>query len=205
MVKATSGDAMLGTALKESGVMFGTWPQGSVFQNNSIEMFSEWEEMWCLPAVSWHHSGSAEIQRIWEWERHLLETREDTVIKYRDVFEGLVEPKIRKGHVDGWENFAAWKVLLPLRANSTDEEIRLWEGLEELEVDPTTKWDACEKACQLDRGCLSWQFGPGKCSLGSSVIIGRKTEGEVKFHGLAISGWNMKRIKRWKERIGPCT
>ena len=35
--------------------------------------------------------------------------------------------------------------------------------------------------------------------------IGRKTEGEVKFHGLTISGWNMKRIKRWKERIGTCT
>jgi hypothetical protein len=79
------------------------------------------------------------------------------------------------------------------------------ERLGELEVDPTTRWDACEKACQLDRGCLSWQFGPGKCSLGSSVMIGRKTEGEVKFHGLAISGLNMERIKRWKERIGPCT
>jgi hypothetical protein len=77
-----------------------------------------------------------EIQRIWEWERHLLETRENTVIRYKDVFEGLVELKIRKGHVDGWENFAAWKVLLPLRANSRDEEIRLWEGLESLKLIP---------------------------------------------------------------------
>ena len=149
--------------------MFETLPQGSIFQDNSIEMFGGWEKMWCRPAVSWHHYDSAEIQRIWEWERHLLETREDTVIRYKDVFDGLVEPEITKGHIDGWDNFATWKVLLPLRANSSDKEIRAWEGFEELEVNATTRWDACKKACQLDRGCLRWQFWPGRCSLGSSV------------------------------------
>jgi len=196
---------MLELAMRESGVVFKSLPHGRVLQDNSMESFGAWESMWCRPAASWQHVGSAEVDQIWKWERHFLETTGNAVITFKDVFEGLVEPKIRKGHEAGWENCADLKVLVPLRDNSTDEERRSWEGLEELEVNPTGSWDACEKACQLDQGCLSWQFGPGRCNLGSSVIVGKKTEGEVKEHGLAISGWNMKRIKRWKEGMGHCT
>jgi hypothetical protein len=65
---------------------------------------------------------SQEIERIWEWERHWVETRGDGVIRFEDVFEGVVEPKIRKGHEVGWDNMADGKVLALLRDNSTDEE-----------------------------------------------------------------------------------
>jgi hypothetical protein len=204
-VGASVGGGILELAMEESGVAFKSLPHGSVLQDNSMESFSEWESIWCRPAVSWKYVGSAQMDQIWKWERHFLETTGNAVITFKDVFEGLVEPKIRKGHKAGWENYAALKVLLPLRVNSTDEERRSWEGLEELHVDPTASWDACEKACQLGRGCISWQFGPGRCNLGNSVTVGKKTEGDVKEHGLTISGWNIEKIKRWKERMGPCT
>lgn len=199
------GQRVLELAMKESGVAFHSLPHGKVLQNSPLDSYSGWESMWCRPAVSWRQVGSVDVEQMWKWERHFLEMTGNAMILFKDVFEGMIEPKIRKGHQAGWENYAAMKVLLPLKESSTEKERQAWEGLEELDVDPTICWDACEKACQLDRGCLSWQFGPGRCSLGNSVILGKKTEGEVKEHGLAISGWNMKRIKRWKERMGPCT
>lgn len=202
--RASYGDGMVGFAMNNIGVPFSGLPQGRIFQDNPIAMYPEWEQMWCQPAISWHHLESLEVKQIWEWERHFLETSGNAVIRFKDTFEGLVEPKIRKGHEAGWDNMIGGKVLLPLRDKSTDEERKPWEGLEELKVDPTVSWDACEKACELDHGCLSWHFGPGKCNLGNNVRLGKKTGGDVEEQGLAISGWNMKRIQRWKKRLGHC-
>jgi hypothetical protein len=203
-VTANREGGMLELAMKESGVELHSLPHGNILQDNALESFSAWDSTWCRLAVSWQHITSAEVEQMWKWERRFIEMTGHAVILFKNVFEGMIEPRIREGHEAGWQNYAASKILLPLRDNSTEEERSSWEGLEALDVDPTTTWDACERACQLDRGCLSWQFGPGRCNLGSSVILGKKTEGEVKEHGLAISGWDMKGIKRWKERLGHC-
>jgi hypothetical protein len=55
----------------------------------------------------------------------------------------------------------------------------------------------------VDKRCLSWQFGPGRCTLGDAVRLGKKMDDEVKESVLEVSGWNVERIQRWKERI-PC-
>ncbi|GAB7362508.1 hypothetical protein MBLNU230_g2828t1 [Neophaeotheca triangularis] len=174
-----AGDCILGKALHDAGVPLDfAWPmfQGDTpFDMNFTEKKGKNHDLWCSPAISYHHVSTWEIEQMWEFEQRWLQDSPSGPIHHDDVFHGLVMPEV----VDERRN---WTNASP-------------------DVQPDTQHlttEECRELCKSRFECLQYSKGPDGCSLFDEVRIGSTTEGYD-------SGWIRSRVEAWNQERESCS
>ncbi|EMC95053.1 glycosyltransferase family 31 protein [Baudoinia panamericana UAMH 10762] len=189
-----AGDCILGTALKQAGVkLTWAWP---MFQGGN-PTYMKWndskpeKQVWCTPALSYHHFLADEVERMWTFEQHRLRgllsriarppssssswRREESVMYHSDVFKQFILPDIPTERM-------AWSNMPP------DDN---------LPHIPQLSMDACRRVCEVNDQCVQYSAGPDGCSVTNMANLGHAAEGME-------SAWMSDRIETWLYEMDKC-
>jgi hypothetical protein len=135
-------------------------------------------DLWCFPAVTYHHVATAEIEELWDFEQDWYK-RHQILLRHRDVFMELVRPKI-DASVPGWDNMSADK-----EYNAHDH-----SAVEnELERNAWKSFEHCRALCEEQDNCMQFSFDAGSCGISTSFRLGY-----AKPQGMMRSGWMLDRV-----------
>ncbi|KAI8933910.1 hypothetical protein NX059_009603 [Plenodomus lindquistii] len=147
-------------------------------------------DLWCYPAITYHHVSPAEITELWEFEQEWY-ARHDIVLRHRDVFMNLVRPKLAT-EVAGWDNLAD-----TAEYNAHDHST----SPNELERNAWKSFAHCKALCEDQEKCLQFSFDAGSCGVSYTFRLGYARPGErIK------SGWMVDRVdelfRKLEDRCG---
>ena len=151
--------------------------------------FGEWN--WCSPLLNIHKAHQADVSDLHVFQQRFhAENGERAVVRYRDVFQGLVLPHLGQNRTE-WDNQASEKWF----SSGSDSEGQA--GLEALSAGQRARkpWfsaAACRNACEEWDGCLSWKYADDNCALASTAARGRRVDEGI----MMTSGWMVERIER---------
>ncbi|KAK3704170.1 hypothetical protein LTR37_014010 [Vermiconidia calcicola] len=191
-----AGDCILGKALLEAGVpLTWGWPMfqgGHPAKMDFTERKGEEKQLWCTPALSYHHFSPTELKAMWEFEQLWIQSRLEKasktkkrwssgkdysdVLEHRDVFREFVLPSIQKGKRGWWNNLSPNLVENTAGAGEAD----------------------CQRLCEENGDCLQYLTGPEGCSLSTThVMLGEYADGFK-------SGWMDSRVDSWMQNLDTC-
>jgi hypothetical protein len=135
-------------------------------------------ELWCYPAITYHHVSPTEIEELWEFEQDWYK-RHNILLRHRDVFMELVRPKI-DASVPGWDNMSADK-----EYNGHDH-----AAVEnELERNAWKSFEHCRALCDSQENCMQFSFDAGSCGISTTFRLGYETPNKK-----IRSGWMVDRV-----------
>ncbi|XP_748338.2 glycosyltransferase family 31 protein [Aspergillus fumigatus Af293] len=159
------GDLILGYVLEQAGVgLTGAWP---LIQRETPSTMEYTRDVWCHPAVTFHHIDALEIKSIWDLEQRWIANMQGPLLHF-DIFNHLIYPLLATKIVD-WDNFS--------------------DG-EEKFLTPNEGFADCKLHCEEDMHCMQFRFTPKKCTLSHSITLGWKADRSMD----SMSGWMMERI-----------
>jgi hypothetical protein len=106
------GDLALAQALGDAHVEFySSWP---LMQGEHPASLDYTRRHWCAPAISWHHTGSATLDQIWDIQTNWTATHGwDKPFLYRDAFQSFVAPHM-EAQKENWDNLSQdTKIMAP--------------------------------------------------------------------------------------------
>jgi len=139
-------------------------------------------DLWCYPAITYHHMSPAEITELWDFEQDWLREmgRGDIVLRHRDIFTWLVRPKVA-ARVEHWDNL------------STEHEFNAHDhgaSADALERNAWKSFAHCRALCEAREGCVQFSFDAGSCGMSATFRLGyAKGPGER-----VASGWMVDRV-----------
>lgn len=159
------GDLILGYVLEQAGVgLTGAWP---LIQRETPSTMEYTRDVWCHPAVTFHHIDALEIKSIWDLEQRWIANMQGPLVHF-DIFNHLIYPLLATKIVD-WDNFS--------------------DG-EEKFLTPNEGFEDCKLHCEEDMHYMQFRFTPKKCTLSHSITLGWKADRSMD----SMSGWMMERI-----------
>lgn len=159
------GDLILGYVLEQAGVgLTGAW---SLIQRETPSTMEYTRDVWCHPAVTFHHIDALEIKSIWDLEQRWIANMQGPLLHF-DIFNHLIYPLLATKIVD-WDNFS--------------------DG-EEKFLTPNEGFEDCKLHCEEDMHYMQFRFTPKKCTLSHSITLGWKADRSMD----SMSGWMMERI-----------
>ncbi|XBQ89214.1 hypothetical protein V6000_004811 [Aspergillus fumigatus] len=159
------GDLILGYVLEQAGVgLTGAWP---LIQRETPSTMEYTRDVWCHPAVTFHHIDALEIKSIWDLEQRWIANMQGPLLHF-DIFNHLIYPLLATKIVD-WDNFS--------------------DG-EEKFLTPNEGFEDCKLHCEEDMHYMQFRFTPKKCTLSHSITLGWKADRSMD----SMSGWMMERI-----------
>lgn len=174
---------------------------GYKFQGNSFWDLDITEEKWCQPILTFHHVTPHDIEIIWEYEK-LKNGPARSNITYGMIYHDFYQPYI--DHlVENWDNRARDEEF----THAKDEEHGVKPSSEGGEPRPYESVELCQAECLKNDECLSFRYLPHEkyCGLGRGLRLGRPSFNWIKHEDKnldeAVSGWNIDRIRRMRERI----
>ncbi|KAF7193130.1 hypothetical protein HII31_05564 [Pseudocercospora fuligena] len=162
------GEVPLALALMISSIPL-TWTfplfQGGKPLDMNFAGFKHGRNLWCYPAVTYHHTSREEIIDLAEFEDAWnSERRADRPFHHSDVFRRWALPLLHRSGED---------------LDNLSEE--LVEGVENSRE--------CQASCHKSQSCLQWSFGVGECRIDSGYPrVGVSRPGYT-------SGWSLDRIE----------
>lgn len=135
-------------------------------------------DLWCYPAITYHHVSPGEISELWAFEQDWY-ARHDIALRHRDIFMELVRPKIDT-EVKSWNNMADEK-----EYNAHDHSA----SSNSLERNAWKSFSHCRELCESQEGCMQFSFDAGSCGISSKFHLGYARPGDrIK------SGWMLDRV-----------
>lgn len=166
------GDLILGCVLEQAGVgLTGAWP---LIQRETPSTMEYTRDVWCHPAVTFHHIDALEIKSIWDLEQRWIANMQGPLLHF-DIFNHLIYPLLATKIVD-WDNFS----------DGEEKFLTSNEGFED-----------CKLHCEEDMHCMQFRFTPKKCTLSHSITLGWKADRSMD----SMSGWMMERITQAIARV----
>ncbi|KAI4706525.1 hypothetical protein J4E89_008592 [Alternaria sp. Ai002NY15] len=135
-------------------------------------------DLWCYPAVTYHHVSPTEIQELWSFEQDWY-NRHPILLRHRDIFMELVRPKIGPS-VTAWDNMSADK-----EYNAHDHSA----VANELERNAWKSFEHCRTLCEEQDDCMQFSFNEGSCAISNSFKLGYAKPG-----ARIRSGWMLDRV-----------
>jgi len=135
-------------------------------------------DLWCYPAVTYHHVSPTEIQELWSFEQDWY-NRHPILLRHRDIFMELVRPKIGPS-VTAWDNMSADK-----EYNAHDHSA----VANELERNAWKSFEHCRTLCEEQDDCMQFSFNEGSCAISNSFKLGYAKPG-----ARIRSGWMVDRV-----------
>lgn len=171
------------------------------FQGESIVTNRYIPEMFCEPAVSFHHLKTSEMETLWQYERLRPTGRP---ILYADLYRDFVLPYIVEERED-------WDIIFThdCAQTFTEHEDLSFTNKDGLILPAHTSKEGCRLACQNKEECLAWTFWEGTCKLGNrcfalGVAANRDVKQRDNFGSSNItSGWMVDRIRQLRVQA-PC-
>ena len=116
-----------------------------------------------------------------------MENGEGAVLRYRDLFEGLILPHLIPNRTE-WDNEAGeqW-----FSSGKEGEEVLASLTAAQRAKRPWFSTGACRQACEEWDGCLSWKYADDNCALSSTAARGRRVDEGI----MMTSGWMLRRIE----------
>lgn len=193
-----AGDCILGKALAESGTpLTWAWPMfqgGNPHTMDFGESKSDGRNLWCAPALSYHHLSPSEIKAMFDFEQDWLRATQDRKsasgagagyiswrqhermrIHHQDVFRTYVLPHTAGGPRSGWSNLSP-----DLRAGTHNSTLA-----------------ECRAMCEDSRGCVQYALAHMGCSFSHEGKLGQAAEG-------VQAGWLEDRVRAWADGHGVC-
>lgn len=176
------GDCALGKVLADAKVpLFKAYPhmQGdspATLNPNTTKLN---RNVWCYPAITYHHVSPSEIDELWQYEQNWYR-KHDVLLRHRDIFMDLVKPKI-KSSVYAWDNM------------STDKEYNERNHSHLYNARERDSWrsvEHCRALCEDKRECIQFSYEEKKCSLSYSFRLGYAKPGSD-----VMAGWMMERVE----------
>ena len=184
-----AGDCILGKALLESGTpLTWSWPMfqgGNPHTMDFKESKKHSADLWCSPAISYHHLSPSEIQSMFDFEQRWLRAtqqhKENSSVRpgyiswrqtermhihHQDVFRSYVLPSTTSGERYDWSNQSP-----DLRAGTQNSTL-----------------SECRAMCESSRGCVQYSVTDLGCYLSQEGKIGQAAEG-------VQSGWLEDRMR----------
>lgn len=135
-------------------------------------------DLWCYPAISYHHVSPPEISALWRFERRWHATH-DGVLRHRDVFMQHVRPQIAAS-VPAWDNLSDEN-----EYNAHDHAA----SADPRERDAWKSFEHCRALCEAQETCLQFSFDTGSCGVSRTFRLGYAKPGER-----VRSGWMLDRV-----------
>ena len=196
--KHWAGDCILGKALAETGTpLTWSWPMiqgGNPHTMTFKEPLKAGKDLWCSPAISYHHLSPSEIQSMFDFEQEWLsETqkhKEDSSVRrgyiswrqtermrihHQDVFRSYVLPSTTEGYRTNWSNLSP-----DLRAGTQNSTL-----------------SECRSMCEDSSGCVQYSVSEMGCYFSREGKMGQAAEG-------VQSGWLEDRMRASADAHGVC-
>lgn len=193
-----AGDCILGKALLESGTpLTWSWPMfqgGNPHTMDFKESKEDGRDLWCSPALSYHHLSPMEIQSMFdfeqEWLRATQKHKENSSVRsgyiswrqtermrihHQDVFRSYVLPSTTEGDRTNWSNLSP-----ELRAGTQNSTL-----------------SECRAMCESSRGCVQYSVAEMGCFFSQEGKMGQAAEG-------VHSGWLEDRMRASADAHGVC-
>lgn len=135
-------------------------------------------DLWCFPAITYHHVSPAEIEELWAFEQDWYD-RHDITLRHRDLFHEMVRPKISHS-VLAWDNMSADKEF-----NAHDHS----SSHNQFERNAWKSFDHCRALCDDQKDCIQFSFDAGSCSTATKFTLGYAKPGKR-----IRSGWMLDRV-----------
>ncbi|KIV83838.1 hypothetical protein PV11_05827 [Exophiala sideris] len=209
------GDVMLGVSMQQAGIkVSGAWP---MFQVDPPCDFSWSSDTWCVPAITWHHSHTYDIEALWDFEKewinktwHESDQPGSVPYMYKDAFEYFVTPNIAEKKTD-WNNYSGDRIFTKPKKDhikedhdwdykSDEEKQAMWDGWSESQKQSVKSPEECRAACEADNGCMQFSWHPGTCRHNWAIKVGHAEASKKKF----TSGWMLDRVEKHKKNAGTC-
>ncbi|OAL23513.1 hypothetical protein AYO22_06563 [Fonsecaea multimorphosa] len=208
------GDVMLGVAMGHAGVsVSGAWP---MFQVDPPSGFVWADNVWCTPAITWHHVHSYEVEALWQFEKDWINKTWDdedpgaVPYLYKDVFEDFVRPHISEEKKD-WNNLSGDRTFTQPKEDhvkedndwdwkNDDEKQNMWDELGEFEKKSVESIQDCRAVCEKDKQCMQFAWHPGTCKLSHSIKMGRPVDSKDEY----TSGWMIDRVEKFSAARSKC-
>lgn len=189
-----AGDCVLGKALHDNGVeLTWAWPmfQGGQPEKMDFTEAKGWEkQLWCTPALSYHHFSPVEMKRVWDFEQEWIKSHLNSsasskgwfwedysdVLHHRDVFKNYIWPNLT-AETPEWNNLSPDRI--PDSEGKTFEE--------------------CRKLCKANGDCVQFNLSHDGCWISTKDVMLGQPWGNVK------SGWMVERIEAWMKRLDKCS
>jgi hypothetical protein len=193
-----AGDCILGKALAETGTpLTWSWPMfqgGNPHTMDFKETKPGGRNLWCAPAISYHHLSPSEIESLFAFEQDWLRAtqshkessgvasgyiswrqHERNRIHHQDVFRSYVLPSTAAGDRSGWSNLSP-----DLRAGTQNSTL-----------------SECRKMCEESHGCVQYALADMGCFFSQDGKMGRAAKG-------VQAGWLEDRMRASADEHGVC-
>lgn len=193
-----AGDCILGKALAQTGTpLTWSWPMfqgGNPNTMDFLEAKSDGRNLWCAPALSYHHLSPSEITRLFNFEQDWLRVTQDRKahsphsagyiswrqhermrIHHQDVFRSYVLPATTSGARENWTNLSP-----DLRAGTHNSTLA-----------------ECQEMCASVDGCVQYSLSRMGCAFSQEGKMGQAAEG-------VQAGWLEDRVREWADGHGVC-
>ena len=187
-----AGDCVLGKALHENGVdLTWAWPmfQGGQPEKMDFTETKGWDkQLWCSPALSYHHFSPLEMKRIWDFEQAWIKSRSNSsadkswfwedysnVLHHKDVFKTYIWPNLT-------DETPEWNNLSPDRIPES-------EG---------SSFEECRQLCEANGDCVQFNLSHDGCWISTKDVMLGQPWGNVR------SGWMVERIQAWMKKLDHC-
>ncbi|KAJ5811573.1 hypothetical protein N7474_007874 [Penicillium riverlandense] len=181
-----AGDCVLGEVLNKAGIqMTWSWPHvttGSLWEADAFSHNYQ-RDVWCSPAVTFHHMNPTDIERMWEFDQEWFANETHSPLLYSDVFRSLIRPSLNS-YRDNWDNLAEDKPA------HRDHDI----SAPTVPVSPAD----CEEYCARLPHCMQYRVDDrGRCTTSRGPIRGKPKSG-------LRSGWLLDKVDAHVEELGYC-
>ncbi|KAI1135815.1 glycosyltransferase family 31 protein [Hypoxylon sp. FL0543] len=170
---------------------------------------------WCHPIVTMHHLDPEEISSFWRFEKRFYESQTfpRPIIRFKDVYEEFVEPKLLPERYD-WDNLSEDVLYLdPNHPERFTQEEKAKDHTKKLlkqfhipavERDAYKSFKHCSLLCSSLRKCFQFSYHNGACAYNKSFRLGRLTKKTDKKEERWISGWKQRQICDWADEHRDC-
>ncbi|KAL5117275.1 hypothetical protein ACEQ8H_004834 [Pleosporales sp. CAS-2024a] len=159
-------------------------------------------DLWCFPAITYHHVSPAEIAQLWTFEQQWASAR-GTTLRHRDVFTWLIKHRLPLSSPssssppprDNWDNLSSLSSPTDFTAydhstSSNPLERNAWKSAAH-----------CRALCEHRASCLQFSFDVGSCRVSDKFSLGYERRGER-----VRSGWMLDRIEdSWRALEDRCS
>lgn len=217
------GDAMFGYMLREETEL----DVNAAFTNGELEtdpffgegvgetkLFLGRKEGECQRVISWHHLEPESIQRLFDWERTVMNRKPEGGISvmYSDVYADFILPYIQpardywriKADADTYRGDINVFYVEDKEMQFESDEVK--QAVDDADFAPAANDENCKLACDLHPKCLAYMFEaefgdePSSCRLEHTVIMrGTNTHpylGTEESLQYVVSGYNVDRIRK---------
>ena len=190
-----AGDAVLGKLLASAGApLTPTWPmiQGGIPEKMNFADGKENKDLFCAPALSYHHLTPGEVARMWDFEQKWIQSRHGRprkhsgwwprrdrsgILLHGQVFTDFIWPNITSER-SGWNNMGL-------------QDADIVEGSEGM------MFNECRHICVKDTECMQFAHDKDGCRILHNGQLG-EAQDNMK------SGWILPRIEDWIRQQNEC-